>query len=82
MPSISLFAALVFTFDLVGAIPWDGPPLTRSAQLGADWSPAPTDAFRSPLELFRRAGQYPLTVCGFIGGDLGECAVLSTRIPC
>jgi len=71
----SLFTLLLLTSCLVNAIPWHGPRPTGSHEVGADWSPRPTSVPSNPLALFRRAGQYPLWVCGFIGGDLSESSV-------
>ena len=61
---------------LVHAIPWSGPRVTESAQWDHGWSPRPTGVVENPLDLFRRAGTYPLYVCGFIGGNVGEVVKL------
>ena len=68
----TLFFLLSLHWNVVDAIPWSGPRPTDRAPLGAGWSPRPTGVVADPLNIFRRAGQYPLTVCGFIGGSLGE----------
>jgi len=75
MSVINLFSLLLLIVsDFAIAIPWNGPRPTGVDIFGADWSPAPTSP-PSPLDLFRRAGQYPLWVCGFIAGNLGECGI-------
>lgn len=74
MSIIDIVSLLLLTFGSVNAIPWNGPRPTGSDELGVNWSPRPTGAIYNQFDLFKRAGQYPLSVCGFISGDLGECA--------
>ena len=54
----------------VSAVPWEGPRATGAADVGLGWTPLPTGTPRGSRERIKRAGQYPITVCGFIGGDL------------
>lgn len=55
----------------VSAVLWEGPRATGLDDLGVGWTPLPTGTPSGSLELVKRAGQYPITVCGFIGGNLG-----------
>lgn len=62
----------------VSAIPWEGPRATGVDDLGVGWTPLPTGTPGGSLDLVKRAGQYPITVCGFIGGDLSRGLLGST----
>ena len=63
---VQLFVLWIIT-SRVWAIPWEGPRATGVTDYGVGTTPLPTGTSN---DLVKR-GQYPITVCGFIAGDLG-----------
>jgi len=62
---------LLLVLSHVSAIPWEGPRATGVDDIDVGWTSLPTGTPKGSPELVKRAGQYPITVCGFIGGDVG-----------
>ncbi|RDW58798.1 hypothetical protein BP6252_13274 [Coleophoma cylindrospora] len=75
---------LLFLIRIVSPFPWQGPRQTESATSTANWTPVPTSGSNediSFLELIRR-DIYPVSVCGWIGGDVAQPAYCSTQSSC
>ncbi len=73
--------ALLLVLSLVSAIPWEGPRATGVDDIDVGWTPLPTGTPNGSPELVKRAGQYPITVCGFIGGDVGTVKFIHSMLP-
>ncbi|CZR56669.1 uncharacterized protein PAC_06558 [Phialocephala subalpina] len=78
------FLLILALLNLGTALPWQGPQPTQSATSTANWTPAPTSNPNddiSFLELVRR-DIYPVSVCGWIGGNVAQPAYCSTQSSC
>jgi len=71
MLALSALLLRLIVVTHVSAIPWEGPRATGVDDIAVGWTPLPTGTPNEWPDLVKRAGQYPITVCGFIGGDVG-----------
>lgn len=71
---------LLLVLNHVSAIPWEGPRPTGVNDSDVGWTPLPTGTPNESPELVKRAGQYPITVCGFIGGDVGTVKFIHSML--
>lgn len=71
MTNAALLLLPLIVLSLVNAISWEGSRATEVDDVIVNRSTLPTGTQSESFEMVKR-GQYPMTVCGFIGGSLSR----------
>ncbi|PMD56207.1 uncharacterized protein K444DRAFT_665862 [Hyaloscypha bicolor E] len=75
---------LVSLLSIGAALPWQGPQQTQTATYTANLAPAPTSNANEDISILelKLRDIYPVSVCGWIGGDVAQPAYCSTQSSC